>query len=151
MLTFKAVLRREPLRVCLLVREACFLVALPGGCSREEGRPAAPPGGRSREEGRPAAPPGGHTRGRSGRPASPPGGRSREADWDGAGVSEEGEGRRPAVGRERGGAPDPDLLGCGRRGRGSLREKAWRFQRSDGRAAFQNAVLRRIFWRWRWK
>ena len=56
--------------------------ALPGGCSREEGRPAAPPGG--------------HTRGRSGRPASPPGGRSREADWDGAGVSEEGEagGRR---------------------------------------------------------
>ena len=62
-----------------------------------------------------------------------------------------GEGRRPAVGRERGGAPDPDLLGCGRRDRGSLREKAWRFQRSDGRAAFQNAVLRRIFWRWRWK
>jgi len=98
--------------------------ALPGGCSREEGRPAAPPGGRSREEGRPAA---------------PPGGRSRE------------EGRRPAVGRERGGAPDPDLLGCGRRDRGSLREKAWRFQRSDGRAAFQNAVLRTIFWRWRWK
>jgi len=125
--------------------------ATPGGCSREEGRPPAPPGGRSREEGRPAAPPGGHTRGRSGRPASPPGGRSREADWDGAGVSEEGEGRRPAVGRERGGAPDPDLLGCGRRDRGSLREKAWRFQRSDGRAAFQNAVLRMIFWRWRWK
>ena len=47
--------------------------------------PTALPGGRSREEGRPAAPPGGH---------------SKEADWDGAGVSEEGEGRRPALGWE---------------------------------------------------